>query len=97
MLDLGYSLLKPALFSMDPERAHERVLGMASAMPGLARALTPDTPPPPGLGVDLAGLVDEVARGAIVGSVHEHVLLALHEEFGLPQQGRQRHPIEGDL
>ncbi len=56
MLDLGYRLLKPALFSMDPERAHERVLGMASAMPGLARALTPDTPPPPGLEVDLAGL-----------------------------------------
>ena len=42
MLDLGYSLLKPVLFSMDPETAHERVLAWVGAAPRLTRALMPD-------------------------------------------------------
>ena len=42
MLDLGYALLKPLLFRMDAETAHERVLHAVGDWPRLARSLTPD-------------------------------------------------------
>ncbi|MFT5587264.1 MAG: dihydroorotate dehydrogenase [Cognaticolwellia sp.] len=101
MLDLGYSLLKPALFAMDPERAHERILGMASAMPGLARALTPNTPPPLGLEVDLAGLKLPGPIGLAAGLDKEGHALRIWDKLGfgfveigtitpLPQIGNPR-------
>ncbi|HJN74992.1 MAG TPA: quinone-dependent dihydroorotate dehydrogenase [Myxococcota bacterium] len=42
MLDFGYALLKPLLFRMDAETAHERVLHSVGTWPRIARALTPD-------------------------------------------------------
>lgn len=101
MLDLGYSLLKPALFAMDPERAHERVLGLAAAMPGLVRGLTPDSPPPPGIGVTLAGLRLPSPVGLAAGLDKEAHALRIWDKIGfgfveigtvtpLPQIGNPR-------
>lgn len=42
VIDLGYALLKPLLFRMDAETAHERVLHTVGDWPRLTRALTPD-------------------------------------------------------
>lgn len=101
MLDLGYRLLKPALFAMDPERAHERVLGVASAFPGLVRGITPDSPPPVGLEVDLAGLKLPGPVGLAAGLDKEAHALRIWEKLGfgfveigtitpLPQVGNAR-------
>ena len=41
MLGAGYRLLKPLLFQLDPELAHERVVGFVGAWPRLVRRLAP--------------------------------------------------------
>jgi dihydroorotate dehydrogenase len=58
MLDLAYPLLRPLLFSIDPERAHEAMLRTVSAAPGAWARLASLTmgPPPPSLAREVAGL-----------------------------------------
>lgn len=80
MLDLGYSVLKPLLFSMDAETAHERVLSWVGAAPRLARALTPDrrarTP------VKLAGLELPGPVGLAAGLDKQAEALPIWDKLG---------------
>ena len=99
MLDLGYSLLKPLLFSMDAETAHERVLSWVGAAPRLARALTPDrsaalplrlgdlTLPGP---VGLAAGLDKQAQALPVWDKLGFGFVELGTVTPLPQQGNPR-------
>ncbi|MED5370359.1 MAG: quinone-dependent dihydroorotate dehydrogenase [Myxococcota bacterium] len=101
MLDLGYSFVKPLLFAMDPERAHERVLGMAHSFPGMVRALTPNRPPPASLSLELAGLKLPGPVGLAAGLDKEAKALRIWDRLGfgfveigtitpLPQPGNPR-------
>ncbi len=58
MLDLGYPLTRAMLFAMDAESAHERTLGLLSAMPGLLGGMAAITmgPPPASLAFQAFGL-----------------------------------------
>lgn len=58
VLDLSWRLLRPLLFTLDPERAHHLVLGGLGSAPGLAAALLRllAGAPPPTLARKVAGL-----------------------------------------
>ncbi|MCP4809914.1 MAG: quinone-dependent dihydroorotate dehydrogenase [Proteobacteria bacterium] len=82
VLDLAYAALKPILFSMDAETAHERVLGLASSMPGLVRALTPDRRPPASLARDVAGVRFASPVGLAAGLDKNGEALAIWDRLG---------------
>jgi len=56
LLDLGYRLARPLLFSLDAETAHERVLHLAGAVPAVAEAVAGPAPRHAGLEREVAGL-----------------------------------------
>ena len=82
MLDLAYAALKPLLFSMDAESAHERVLGLAASMPGLVRGLTPDRRAHPDLARDVAGVRFASPVGLAAGLDKNGEAIAIWDKLG---------------
>ena len=99
VLGAGYRLLKPLLFQLDPEQAHERVVGFIGAWPRLVRSLAPGggaTVP-----TQLAGLTLPSPVGLAAGLDKDGQALPVWEKLGFgfvevgtvtprPQQGNPR-------
>lgn len=78
MLDAAYSLVRPLLFSMDAERAHEVALAIVSRAPFLA----PRHPPPAAAAVEFAGLRCPSPVGLAAGLDKDARALPLWERLG---------------
>ncbi|MCR9164724.1 MAG: quinone-dependent dihydroorotate dehydrogenase [Nannocystaceae bacterium] len=78
MLSLAYSLAKPLLFALDPERAHTLTLTMVERFGGLL----PQHPPDPRLAVEIAGVSFPSPVGLAAGLDKEGVALPAWERLG---------------
>ncbi len=78
MLDAAYKLVRPLLFSLDAESAHELTLAIVSRAPFLA----PRRPPPPSAAVEFAGIRCPSPVGLAAGLDKDARALPLWERLG---------------